>query len=52
MTDVHLLFYQAVLQQFVRVNKIMQLENPLIPIVHDVLHDYLKKLCCRFLDIK
>lgn len=52
MTDMHLLFYQAVLRQFVRVSKIMQLENPLIPIVHDVLHDYLKKLCCRFLDIK
>ena len=52
MTEVHLLFYQAVLQQFVRVNKFMQLENPLIPIVHDVLHDFLKKLCCRFLDVK
>ena len=30
----------------------MQLENPLIPIVHELLHDFLKKLCCRFLDVK
>ena len=52
MTGVHLFFYQAVLQQFVRVNKFMQLENPLIPIVHELLHDFLKKLCCRFLDVK
>lgn len=52
MTEVSLLFYQAVLlQQFVRVNKLMQLENPLIPIVHDILH-YLNKLGCWFLDVK
>lgn len=48
----HLLFYQAVLQQFVHVNKFMQLENPLLPIVYDILHDFLTKLCCRFLDMK
>ena len=29
MTEVYLYFYQAVLQQFVNVNKFMQLENPL-----------------------
>ena len=52
MTEVHLFFYQAVLQQFVRVNKFMYLENPLIPIVHDLLHDFLKKLCCQFLNVK
>ena len=42
-TDVHLSLYQAVLQQFVNVNKFMQLENPLISVLHDVLHDFLKK---------
>ena len=52
MTEVHLSFYQAVLQQFVNVNKFIQLENPLIPVLHDVLHDFLKKLCCRFLNVR
>lgn len=54
LTEVHLLFYQVVLQQFVHMNKFMQLENPLLPIVYDVLHDFLTKLCCRFtlLDVK
>ena len=52
MTEVHLSFYQAVLQQFVNINKFMQLENPLIPILHDVLHNFLRKLCCRFLNVR
>jgi len=52
LTEVHLLFFQAVLQQFVQVNKFMQWENPLLPIMFDVLHDFLRKLCCRFLDVK
>ena len=52
MTEVHLYFYQAVLQQFVNINKFMQLENPLIPILHDVLHNFLRKLCCRFLNVR
>lgn len=30
----------------------MQLENPLIPILHSVLHDFLRKLFCHFLDIR
>lgn len=30
LTEVHLLFFQAVLQQFVHVNKFMQLENPIL----------------------
>ena len=49
--EVHLFFYRAVLQQFVHANKFMQLENPLIPIVYEVLHDFLTKLCCRFLSV-
>lgn len=52
MTELHLLFYQAVLQQFVNVNKFMQIENPLVSIIYDVLHDFLKKLSCRFLDVR
>lgn len=52
MTELHLLFYQAALQQIVNINNFMQLENPLVPILHDLLHDFLKKLSCRFLDVR
>ena len=52
MTEVHLFFYQSVLQQFVHVNKFMQLENPIIPILHDELHHFLRKLFCHFLDVR
>ena len=40
LTEVHLFFDQAVLQQFVHANKFMQLENPLILVVYDVLHGF------------
>ena len=29
----------------------MQLENPLIPFLYDLLHDFLTKLCCSFLSV-
>ena len=52
LTEVHPFFYHAVLQRFVHAKKFMQLENPLIPIVYDVLHGFLTKLCCRFLSVR
>ena len=50
-TEVHLLFHLSVLQLFVRVNKVMQLESPLIPFLDGLLHDFLAKFCCRFLNV-
>ncbi|KAL5478209.1 hypothetical protein EMCRGX_G025105 [Ephydatia muelleri] len=51
MTEVYLLFYQSALQPFVRVNKFLQLDNPLISVEPNVLNDFIRKLCCRFLSI-
>ena len=51
-TEVHLLFHLSVLQLFVRVNKVMQLESPLIPFLDGLLHDFLAKFCCRFLNVR
>ena len=50
-TEVHLLFYQSVLQLFICVNKLMQLESPLIPFLDDIMHDFLTKFSCRFLNV-
>ena len=51
-TEVHLLFHLSALQQFVHVNKLMQLESPLIPCLDDLMHDFLAKFCCHFLNVK
>ena len=48
MTEVYLLFYQSVLQFFISLNKFLQREEPIIPVVYDQLHAFMKKLFSKF----
>lgn len=48
MSKVYLLFYQAVLQLFINVNKFLQREDPIISAMHTQLNNFLKKLLGRF----
>ncbi len=51
MTEVYLLFYQAVLQLFVNFNKFLQREDPIIPVVANQMSSFLKKLFGKFVTI-
>ena len=51
MTEVYLLFYQAVLQLFVNFNKFLQREHPIIPVVANQMSSFLKKLFGKFVTI-
>ena len=44
MTEVYLMFYQAVLQVYVKFNMFLQREDPLIPVLHNEVNSFLKKL--------
>ena len=48
MTEVFLLFYQASLQPFISMNKFLQRDDPLIPIMADQMNNFLKKLFGQF----
>ena len=48
MTEIYLLFYQAVLQTFVNFNKFLQREDPLIPVISE---PFLTKLASKFLPV-
>ena len=49
LTEVYLLFYHAVLQGFVRFNKFLQRNDPLIPVIHSQMISFLTKLAGKFL---
>lgn len=51
MTEIHLLFYQAVLQLFVHFNMFLQREDPLIPIIYKQMNSFLTKLAGKFLPV-
>ena len=51
MTEVYLFFYQAVLQLFITINKLLQREDSILPIMHAQFYLFLKKLLGRFVNI-
>ena len=48
-SEVYLFFYEAALQIFMHVNKFLQREDPIIPVVHGQLITFLKKLLGKFI---
>ena len=50
-TEVYLLFYQSALQSFVHFNKLLQREDPLIPIICEQMESFLTKLASKFLPV-
>ena len=51
MSEVYLLFYQAALQPFIKINKFLQREDPIISVMHAQFNSFLKKLFGRFVTI-
>lgn len=51
MTEIYLLFYQAALQLFVNFNKLLQREDPIIPVISSQMSTFLKKLFGKFVTI-
>ena len=51
MTEIHLLFYQAVLQPFIRFNMFLQREEPIISLLHGQINEFLLRLACKFLTV-
>lgn len=52
MTEVYLLFYEAVLQTFIHFNKFLQREDPLIPVISEQMDSFLKKLASKFVPVE
>ena len=51
MSEVYLMFYQAVFQVYVRFNMFLQRVDTLIPILHSEVNSFLKKLFSRFIKV-
>ena len=51
MTEVHLFFYQSVLQLFIHFNMFLKREDPLIPVFYDQSISFLTKLAGKFLPV-
>ena len=51
MTEIYLLFYEAVLQTFVNFNKFLQREDPLIPVISEQIESFLTKLASKFIPV-
>ena len=52
LTEVYLLLYQSVLQLFVKFNKFLQSEDPIIPVIWDQASSYVKKLVGKFVMVE
>jgi len=52
MSEVYLMFYQAVLQLFVHFNLFLQRDDPLIPVLHSEVNGFLKKLLTGFIKLE
>ena len=52
MTEVYLMFYQAVLQVYVKFNMFLQREDPLIPVLHNEVNSFLKKLLLKWMQYR
>ena len=48
-TEVHLLFYQAILQCFI--NKLLQREEPIVGVISTQINEFLKKLLGKFVTV-
>ena len=51
MTEVYLLFVQSALQIFIRFNKFLQSEFPLVPVLYRQMELFVKKLLSKFLQV-
>ena len=51
MLEAYLLFYQFSLEIFIKLNLLLQREDPLIPRVHGYIQRFLKKLALKFLNL-
>lgn len=51
MFEVYLFFYHATLQLFVNFNKFLQREDPIIFVMHDQLHRFVKSLLAKFVNV-
>lgn len=51
MTEIYLLFYEAVSQTFVNFNKFLQREDPLIPVINEQIESFLIKLASKFISL-
>ena len=51
MTEIHLFFYQSILQLFINFNMFLQREEPLIPLLYDQMVSFLTKLAGRFMPV-
>ena len=51
MTEVYLMFYQATLQIFVKFNKFLQREDPIIRVMLSQMNSFLKKLFGMFVKV-
>ena len=45
------MFYQAVLQVYVRFNMFLQRDDPLVPVLNSEINGFLKKLFSRFIKV-
>ncbi len=52
MTEVYLLFYQSSLQLFIHFNMFLQREEPIIPVIHEQMKSFLKKLASKFVTVQ
>ena len=50
-TEVHLLFYQAILQCFAYLNKLLQREKPIVGVISTQINEFLKKLLGKFVTV-
>ena len=51
MTEICLLFYEAVLQTFIHFNLFLQREDPLIPVISEQMDSFLRKLASKFVRV-
>ena len=51
MTEICLLFYEAVLQTFIKFNLFLQREDPLIPVISEQMSTFLRKLASKFVRV-
>ena len=51
MVEIYLLFYQSVLQVFIKFNLFFQRDDPLIARLHGSIQQFLRNLGCKFLTV-
>ena len=50
-SEVYLLFYQAILQGFTHLNKLLQREEPIVGVISTQINEFLKKLLGKFVTV-